>query len=225
MMNVLLIIFICVCCLGESYAQALAGPKLALNFANVIGNGGGQSNKFKFGYSAGFFLRVDLNETVGLQPEILYSTRGYKKSTSFGNLSNDTSIVNSFSYIDFPFLLDIAIGDAAFINVGTQIGFIIDARQKGTVTFVSNGNVQTQKIDTSNILGIRTMEYALALGGGYKFNFPMAVSLRFVYGFTNLYEENKTGHNIYFQFSTVYIFGNSNGRGGGRQGVIYKRLD
>lgn len=227
MKKILLIIFTCVCCLCDASAQASAGPKFTLNFANVTGSGSGQPNKFKFGYSAGFFLRVDLSETLGLQLETLYSTRGYKKSTSYGNLAamKDTSAVNNFSYIDFPFLLDIAIGNGGFMNIGPQIGYIVSAREKGTVTFTSNGSVQTQTIDTSNVFGFRTTEYSLVLGGGYKFNFPMAASLRFVYGMTKLYEGERSGHNLFFQVSVSYVFGRSGGRGGGRQGVIYKQFD
>lgn len=204
-------------------AQGTAGPKLSLNFSTVTGGTGG--NQFKIGFSAGFFLKIGLNESLALRPEALYSTRGYKQHTVSGDVTaiRDTTITHNFSYVDFPLLLDIAVGNNVFMYLGPQIGYLANVQQKGAISVTTGGIVQTQTVDTSDIYGFRAIEYSIVLGGGYRFNFSLVTSLRFTYGVSSVYENGRRGHNLAFQVFVAYSFGNreSNKRGG----VIYKQFD
>lgn len=193
-------------------SQVSAGPTLVLSFSNAIGGENSAANKFKIGYSAGVFLKFQISDQVSFQPEMLYSTRGFKY------IGGDTSIKHNLSYIDYPFLIGIQVGENGFINFGPQIGYLINDKVKGVVTNSSSST----NLDSSNVYGYNTTEYALVFGGGYKFKFNLIVSVRGMYGLTKLYTNADLSHNFTFGLSVAYSFGDSGGNSG--QGLIYKRL-
>lgn len=197
-----------------AWSQASAGPKLLLNFSNVIGGENSAGYKFKLGFSAGVFLKLEISDQISLQPEMLYSTRGFNYLSSGG--SQDTNVKHTLSYIDFPFLIGIQVGENGFINFGPQIGYLINDKTKGVVSNSSS----SYNLDSSNVYGYNTTEYALVFGGGYMFRFNLLVSVRGMYGFTKLYTNGDLSHNFTFGISVAYSFGDS----GGSSGLIYKRL-
>ena len=193
-----------------AWSQVSVGPRLSLNFSNAIGGENSAGNKFKIGFSAGAFLKFQISDQVYFQPEMLYSTRGFKY------VAGDTILKHNLSYIDYPFLLGIQVGDNGFINFGPQIGYLINDKIKGVLSTSSN-------LDSSNVYGYNTTEYALAFGGGYMFKFNLLVSVRGMYGLTKLYANGDLSHNFSFGLSIAYSFGDSGASGNG-QGIIYKRL-
>ena len=202
------------------WTQVSAGPILGINFSNIAGGKG--TNKFKTGFHAGAFLKFNFSDAIAFQPEMLYSTLGFKQQLIFNKSSvlADTSITHALSYIAFPFLLNITVAGNGFLHIGPQIGYIINAKEKGTILTTTNGASFTQTIDTSNVYGFNTTEYALVIGGGYKFDFGLSASLHFTYGFTKLYS-NADGHNFVIGISVAYFLGKQEEAG---QGLIYKHL-
>jgi hypothetical protein len=197
-------------------SQVSAGPKLQLNLANVMGGENSAYNKFKLGYNAGGFINVPVTEKIDLHGEALYSTRGFIMQHSIG--AKDSNITHRLTYIDFPVLGLMHIGDNGFIETGPQIGFLANDRMKGSV--VSSSVIQ--EVDTGIVYGLRTTEYSLVIGGGYNFNFKLTASVRFIYGLSKLYENTGDySHNISFGVSLAYSFGAVASKGGG---VIYKRI-
>ncbi|MBI4930237.1 MAG: PorT family protein [Bacteroidetes bacterium] len=196
--------------------QVSAGPKFLLNFSNVIGGGNSAGNNFKLGFSSGVYLKFEVSDQISIQPEIVYATRGYKYLSAIGN--KDTILKHNLSYIDFPLLLSISIGDKGFINFGPQVGYLINDKMKGTVT----SSATSENIDSSNVYGYNTTEYALAFGGGYRFPFKLVVSVQGAFGLTKLFASDEPSHNFVFGISVAYSFGDS-GSGGGN-GIIYRRL-
>ena len=198
-------------CSVFGWSQVSVGPRLSLNFSNAIGGENSAGNKFKFGFSAGVFLRFQISDQVFFQPEMLYSTRGFKYIGA-----GDTNLTHNLSYIDYPFLIGVQVGESGFINFGPQIGYLINDKIKGVAT-------NSSSLDSSNVYGYNTTEYALAFGGGYMFKFNLLISVRGMYGFTKLYSNGDLSHNFSFGLSLAYSFGDSGASGNG-QGIIYKRL-
>lgn len=198
----------------SSWPQASAGPKLFLNFSNVVGGENTAGNKFKLGFSAGVYLKLDLSDLVSLQPEFLYSTRGFRYTTA------DSNLKHSLRYIDFPLLIGIQIGENGSMNFGPQIGFLINDKIKGVVSNSSS----SVNIDSDNVYGYNTTEYAIAFGGGYMFRYNLLVSVRGMYGLTKLYLNGDLAHNFAFGLSVAYTFGGSSGSSGRGQDIIYKKM-
>ncbi|MEK6615501.1 MAG: porin family protein [Bacteroidota bacterium] len=185
-----------------TWSQVSVGPKLSLSFSNVIGGENSVGNKFKVGFSAGAFLKFQISDHVYLQPEVVYSTRGFKYVSSVGN--QDTNLKHTLSYIDFPFLIGIQIGENGFINFGPQIGYLVNDKIKGVVTNSSS----SLNLNSSNVYGYNVTEYALAFGGGYRFPFNLMVAVHGVYGLTKLYSNGgDLSHNFTFGLSVAYSLG------------------
>ncbi len=199
-------LFFCFCLCGFAQ-QPTVGPIAGINFSTVTGSNG--STKFKVGFRAGAYMKFPFNDVVAFQPEMLYSKIGYGEDLV--SKSTDSSISHSLSYIHFPFLLNISVaGGAGFIQLGPQIGYIINAKEKGTILF-TNSSMQSQKVDTSNVFGFSTTEYSLVVGGGYKFNFGLSASLHFSYGITKLYTAGSE-HNLVISISVMYKLGKNIGK-------------
>ena len=203
-----------------AWTQVSAGPFAGVNFSKVAG--GNITNKFKTGYFAGAFLKFDITNTIAFQPEMLYSSQGFKQQASFvkSGVSTDTNLTHSLSYIEFPFLLNLSVAGNGFVHFGPQIGYIVNAKKKGSISTESNGSVQTETINTSDIYGFSTTEYALVIGGGYRFIFGLDASVHFTYGITKLYTATG-GHNFVIGISVGYKIGRYNAQSGDR---IYKQL-
>ena len=209
----------------HSRAQMTAGPKMGLVFSSAKGDAKDANNKFKIGFQSGAFLRFSINDQVSFQPEMLYSTRGYKlkASTMTSVSSKDTNLTYTFSYLDFPFMINVHFADNIHLNIGPQVGYLIDVKSKGNVTTTVGSNVNEQIINRSNIFGYKTTEHSVLFGGGYEFNFGLMLSLRSAIGVTKLYDSSKLSRNLSFIFSACYKFGDdgytSKGRGG-----LYNKL-
>src|SRR5690606_17127587 len=93
---------------GAAYAQSPVrlGVKAGLNLSNIIKDDGNNDFDTEMlpGFNAGLTLDINLIEGLGFTPELLYSTKGYKSNTSFGEFTQTTH------FIDVPILASIRLG-------------------------------------------------------------------------------------------------------------------
>jgi hypothetical protein len=82
------------------------GLKAGANFSNVYDT---ESDDFvadgKFGFAGGGFVVIPLGKLFGLQPEVLYSQKGYKSTGTF--LGTPYSMTRTTEFIDIPLLVSI----------------------------------------------------------------------------------------------------------------------
>ena len=115
--------------LGNSYAQKTRdafslGIKVGSNYSNVFDSQGDQfSAEGKFGLAAGAFLSLPLGKVIGIQPEVIYSEKGFKASGSF--LGSNYSATRTTTYIDVPILLAIKPTNFITILAGPQYSFLV----------------------------------------------------------------------------------------------------
>lgn len=157
---------------GQTYAQQTRdeisfGFKIGTNYANVYDS---QGEKFtadgKFGLAAGAFLSLPLGKFIGIQPEILYSEKGFTGSGSF--LGSNYNVTRTTTYIDIPLLL--AIKPISFLTIlaGPQYSFLIKQNNNFSSSLAT---VDQQKIfDNDNI-----RKNVLGLTGGLDINFSSFV--------------------------------------------------
>jgi Outer membrane protein beta-barrel domain len=152
---------------GKSYAQQTRdefsfGLKIGSNYSNVYDSQGSQFvADGKYGLAAGAFLSLPLGKFIGIQPEVIYSEKGFKASGAF--LGSNYSVTRTTTYIDVPLLL--AVKPASFLTIlaGPQYSFLI----KQDNNFSSSlATVDQQKIfDNDNI-----RKNVLGLTGGVDIN-------------------------------------------------------
>lgn len=152
---------------GSSYAQNTRdeisfGFKVGSNYSNVYDS---QGEKFvaegKYGLAAGAFLSLPLGKVIGIQPEVIYSEKGFKATGSF--LGSNYSGTRTTTYIDVPILL--AIKPISFLTIlaGPQYSFLVKQNNNFTSTLAA---VDQQKIfDNDNI-----RKNTLGLTGGVDIN-------------------------------------------------------
>jgi hypothetical protein len=152
---------------GKTYAQQTRdafsfGLKIGSNFSNVYDS---QGDKFtadgKYGLAAGAFLSLPLGKFIGIQPEVIYSEKGFKGSGAF--LGSNYTATRTTTFIDVPILL--AIKPASFLTIlaGPQYSFLIKQENNFTSSLAT---VDQQKIfDNDNI-----RKNVLGLTGGVDIN-------------------------------------------------------
>lgn len=108
-------------------AQIKLGVKAGLNVPNIIKGDGNNDFKTKVnpGFNAGVTLDIPLITGLAFTPELLYSTKGYKAETVFGDFTQTTS------FIDIPILASINLGGSGLnLVAGPQVSFLMSTKNK-----------------------------------------------------------------------------------------------
>ena len=166
--------------LGSSYSQTstdtretiVFGIKAGLNLSNVYDEQGDNFNAdSKFGFVTGGFLSVPLGKLIGIQPEFLFSQKGFQAKGSF-LLGGDYSYTKTTNFIDVPIFFNLKPTKELSLLIGPQYSYLL----KETNTY-SNGvstSAQEKEFENSNI---RKNLLSFALGADVNLN-HMALGLR-----------------------------------------------
>ena len=138
------------------------GIKVGSNYSNVFDSKGEQFvADGKYGLAAGAFLSLPVGKLIGIQPEVIYSEKGFKATGAF--LGSNYSATRTTTYIDVPILLAIKPISYLTILAGPQYSFLIKQNNNFTGTLAT---VDQQKIfDNDNI-----RKNVLGLTGGVDIN-------------------------------------------------------
>lgn len=131
------------------------GVKGGINVSNVYDEEGeGFVADNRVGFYGGVFVSVPLGTYIGLQPEILYSQKGFKGKGSIGGpLIGTTSydFERTSDYLDIPLQLQIKpIKELTFL-VGPQYSYLMNTKDEfrgGGVEFTQE---QEEELSTDNI--------------------------------------------------------------------------
>lgn len=131
---------------NEDLMQNIAvGVKAGINISNVYDTeGDGFDSKAKVGLAFGGFLSIPFSKSLGFQPEVMYSQKGYKGNGTL--LIVDYSYTRKLDYIDVPLQLQIKPMPQLTILVGPQYSFLI---HKG-LDFSGGGISGSQQSDMDN---------------------------------------------------------------------------
>lgn len=172
-----LILFICFIFIAKiNLAQGLSyGIKGGLNYSNIYSTG--LNTDFKTGFHAGVYAKFNL-VVIALQPELLFSQRGYIES---GNKEV------TLNYLDLPVMLKVKIFPMLTIDAGPQFSVLVDEVIDG----IGNVNPVMPSYNKSDISG--------AFGASVQV-WRLGASARYIVGFTEL-EKLATSKNQLFQLS------------------------
>ncbi len=148
------------------------GIKGGLNFSQVRGSDkdllGSVSGHTSF--HAGVFAQFALSEMFSIQPEVLYSRRGYER--------NDSTF--RFDYLNVPILAVVNVTDNISFHAGPQIGILM------------SGKESEQEID---LAPYNTFDYGAAVGAEARIS-RFRLGARYYLGLTDLRKENDLGQKI-----------------------------
>jgi len=103
------------------------GLKIGANYSNIYDE---DDDEFeadgKLGFAGGAFVAIPLGKFLGLQPEILYSQKGYRAGGTV--LSTNYEYTRTLSYIDVPLQLAIKPAPGFTILVGPQYSYLVNRK-------------------------------------------------------------------------------------------------
>jgi hypothetical protein len=131
------------------------GLKGGINISNVWDS---ETEEFtsgrKLGYVGGAVIRIPIGRFLGVQPEVLFSQKGFKGDGSI--LGSEYSFTRTTSYIDVP--LQISIKPASFFTLvaGPQYSFLLKQKDVFDNSIISYEQEQEFKNDNirKNTLGV-----------------------------------------------------------------------
>ncbi|MBC7485582.1 MAG: PorT family protein [Cytophagaceae bacterium] len=145
------------------------GVKAGINVSNVYDEKGDNFvADSKAGFAGGVYLSIPFNKYIGIQPEVLFSQKGFQSTRTYagGAFFNDYTVKYSTvtNHIDIP--LQLQIKPAGFITfvVGPQYSFVlskVDKREDSS----GNSNADTTNYNNDNI-----RKNILGVVGGVDFN-------------------------------------------------------
>jgi hypothetical protein len=149
MKNAILMIAMVMLTITNSYAQTettssttdnreklFFGLKVGTNYSNVYDS---QGEDFvadaKFGLAGGAFVSIPIGSFFGIQPEVLFSQKGYKSTGTF--LGSSYSMTRTTDYLDIPLLVAIKPIENVSILFGPQFSYLMKQKDDftgGTIT-------------------------------------------------------------------------------------------
>ncbi|MCE5224657.1 MAG: PorT family protein [Porphyromonadaceae bacterium] len=124
------------------------GIKAGANYSNIYDSEGEEYEADgKIGFAGGLFLSLPLGKYVGIQPEVLFSQKGFKATSSV--LGSDVGLTRTTNYIDIPIFLAIKPSRMLTLLVGPQYSYLI--KQKDVFTNPITDVEVTQDFEADDI--------------------------------------------------------------------------
>ena len=143
------------------------GIKAGLNVSNIYDTKGEDFvAKAKAGVAIGGFAQIPLVSIIGLQPEILFSQKGFRGTGKI--LGNPYSYTRTTDYLDIPILLAIKPVEMLTILVGPQYSFLL--KEKNVFENTLFTGAQEQQFNNDNI-----RKNTFGILGGADLNFDKIV--------------------------------------------------
>ena len=138
------------------------GLKVGANYSNVYDSEGEDFvADAKFGLAGGVFVSIPLGKLFGVQPEVLFSQKGFKSTGTF--LGSTYSMTRTTDYIDVPLLFEVKPIEQVTLLFGPQFSYLLSKKDEFTGGSISA--TQQQDFDNENI---RKNTYGLT--GGVDLN-------------------------------------------------------
>jgi hypothetical protein len=108
---------------SDDYYQPRIGLTGGLNIANTVSSRNSDfSTDTKLGANVGLFVEIPIVYPLSFQPEILFSQKGYRANTAYGEFAQRAN------FIDVPILAKIKLAPSFNILVGPQVSFLMNTR-------------------------------------------------------------------------------------------------
>jgi len=179
------------------------GLKGGLNVASLRGDVDEPSPRL--GVHFGVTAEIRVSERFSIQPELMYSMQGIREE---GSLMIDGNFVEGeattkLDYIILPIMAKIYMTEGFTLEVGPQIGLLNSARVKYDIR--SSTDTFSGSTDISNQM--KSLDFAVNAGLGYKLPSGLFFQGRYTLGLTNAYDGDEAEiKNGVVQFSIGYQF-------------------
>ena len=183
--------------------QITFGIKAGANYSNVYDS---QNQDFnadpKLGFAGGVFVGIPLGSFLGIQPELLYSQKGFKATGTL--LGSPYSLTRTTNYLDVPILIALKPIGLITILVGPQYSYLLS--QKDVYDNSIMTVVQEQAFKNDNI-----RKNTFGILGGVDINLSnLVIGARVGWDITNNNGDGTSTtpryKNVYYQATLGYRF-------------------
>jgi opacity protein-like surface antigen len=171
-----------------AHAQGVRfGVKAGANLSNLAGDLTNQSQyNNRFGFHGGVMVNFGLGDILSIQPEVLYSQKGFKYAdqqvTFLGNTYRNTGNVR-YDYLDVPVLVRVRAA-GLFFEVGPQYSYLLNVSNNRTQSV--NGNVtNSSSTSPSTLDNVRRNELGYVGGLGFQASQGFMIGVRYNGAFTD----------------------------------------
>ena len=200
------------------------GVKAGVNFANMSGtyidkykdNVPDYETSGRTGFHFGAVVEFELSDQIYLQPEILYSTQGFKQSRKLGTKTID--FTQKMDYLSIPVMFEYKISDEFSIQAGPQIAFLISSKYDWSEDM--NDLLNDDNFESDRDKGLEKtsngMDFGINFGAEYTMDTGLFFNARYSLGLSNAfkYDEDEFSSdfksadlkNSVFQLSVGYNF-------------------
>ncbi|MEJ8757080.1 porin family protein [Pontibacter sp. H259] len=215
MKSIVLLLF-CVTCAFTATAQTLTiGPRIGVNLGRQIydeddsdlADFWNEEVQMATGLQAGLVTNVKFSDLFSVQPELLYTVKGYKFE------SNDRIVTGRYDYLDVPVLAKISIGNGplqGFVTLGPTFSYWMGGENQ----FETDNGDFTEDInfDDENDGVENQFEAGASLGLGLAYNTGVGalnLDLRYGAGLSSVYDSDDDAklRNESFGITLAYLFG------------------
>jgi hypothetical protein len=166
----------------DAREELKVGIKAGANFSNVYSESGdGFIADGKLGFAGGLFVSIPLGKFIGIQPELLYSQKGFKSEGSFLGVNYEGS--TTFNYLDLPLHLQLKPTANISILAGPQLSYLLSSK------YELNGLSSTQQQDFED----ENNRATLGVSAGIDFTVDsFLISARGSWDLSKVNEDNST---------------------------------
>ena len=193
--------------------EAHFGAKGGLNVSTIVGDFTTGINPRLSGH-IGVFINYDFSEKFSFQPELLYSSQGFRFNTDLafiesdgqsGNETDFTSVVQQ-NYLSIPLIGQFRLSDRVDLEFGPQFAFFVNEVIKiKNFDGIDAENVEEKETRSGNF----QLDYGIAFGIGVHVTEAFSISPRLYLGIRNRLN-NSIGdgqnYNLALQLSMNYMF-------------------
>lgn len=179
----------------DAREELTVGIKAGINYSNVYSESGDDFvADGKVGFAGGVFVAIPLSQLIGIQPELLYSQKGFKGEV----LGVDYKA--TFNYLDLPIHLQIKPTENISILAGPQFSYLLSSEYK-----LGNLNASSDDLEDDN------NRATIGLSAGVDFTVQnFLISARGSWDLSKMNKDNSTSDinykNQLFQVTLGYRF-------------------
>ncbi len=179
------------------------GLKLGTNYSNVYDTKGEAFvADSKFGFVFGGFVAIPIGKFIGIQPELLFSQKGFKATGIL--LGSTYELKRTTSYIDVPILFALKPIEFLTILAGPQYSYLI--KQTDAFANTTTSILQEQTFENDNI---RRNTFGFILGADVNFS-NLVIGGRLGWDISNNNGDGTSTtpryKNVWYQFTLGYRF-------------------
>lgn len=163
------------------------GVKAGLNLSNMTIDGSNDRN-LRTGFHAGVFSRMGISEFFSVQPELLYTTKGFTNSYDIAVAEGEVDF--NLNYIEIPVNLVYHLAEDFSFQFGPYIGYLLTANVETTNEVLNFFDFDTDSdIDRDNF---KSFDFGVTAGLEFQLD-PILLGFKYNLGLMNVAEDNLPG--------------------------------